>query len=459
MSGIHRILLSVTIALATAASAFAQEHQHGQAPQPAATAEHQHEHGAATSLFAPSEGSGTAWLPANSEMYALHRRAGQWELMFHGNGFLQLLHEAANGDRGATQTGSINWVMAMARRNVGAGRVGVRTMFSLEPATIGECGYPDLLATGEQCDGESIHDRQHPHDFLMEIAAEYQRPLRSNLGWQLYGGLAGEPALGPVAYPHRLSAMPNPIAPIGHHWLDATHITFGVMTTSVFTTRWKAEASIFNGREPDEERWDLDLSAPDSFSGRVSFAPVADVVVQASAGHLNEGEAGEGTLPRVDVDRLTASITYHRRVSSGIFWASTVAWGRNEENGHASHAFLIETSLTRARDVWFGRFELAGKDAHDLHADEFGDEMFAVGKLQAGYTRDLAPASGLRLGVGGLLSAGFVPEALEPRYGSRANLGVGLFLTLRPAAMRHAPAAAPDTFVEDPVADLKKGDQ
>jgi YHS domain-containing protein len=280
----------------------------------------------------------------------------------------------------------------------------------------------------------------------MEVAGEYERPLRGEVRWQLYGGLAGEPALGPVAYPHRPSAMPNPIAPIGHHWLDASHITFGVVTAGVFTRRWKAEASVFNGREPDEDRWDLDLDALDSVSGRISFAPTADLAVQVSAGHLNEAEAGEGTLPRVDVNRVTASVTYHRRVANQDSWASTVAWGRNEEAGQATHAFLAETSVTLAeRDVWFGRFELAGKEAHDLHADEFGDEVFTVGKLQAGYTRYLTSAAGLRLGVGGHLSAGFVPEALEPRYGSRANLGVGFFITVRPAAMMHGAqgAAAP----------------
>ena len=307
-------------------------------------------------------------------------------------------------------------------------------MISLEPATIGGCGYPDLLATGELCERDSIHDRQHQHDLLMEVAAEYDRPLRGNVRWQLYGGLAGEPALGPVAFPHRSSAMPNPIAPIGHHWLDATHITFGVVTTGVFTSRWKVEGSLFNGREPDENRWDIDLAALDSFSGRISFAPSASLVLQVSAGHLNDAEEGEGSLPPADVDRVTASLTYHRRAGAGSLWASTLAWGRNEEHNLASHAFLAESSVTVAeRDVWFGRVEVGTKPAHDLHAHEFAGVM-TVGKLQAGYTRYLASASGLRLGVGGLASLSFVPEALKPHYGRRANPGVGFFVTVRPAA-------------------------
>jgi len=413
---------AVSLVLVACAHAFAQEHQH--------------EHGAAPSLFAPREASGTAWLPANTEMFGLHRRAGQWELMGHGNVFLQLLHEAANEHRGSTQAGSTNWMMGMARREIGSARVGLRGMFSLEPVTVGGCGYPDLLATGELCETDSIHDSQHPHDFIMELAGEYERRVRGDVRWQLYAGLAGEPALGPVAFPHRLSAMPNLLAPISHHWLDASHITFGVVTTGVFTQRWKVEGSLFNGREPDENRWDLDLAALDSFSGRISFAPSDDFVLQVSGGHLHEAEPGEGGLPRVDVDRVTASVTYHRRLGAGDLWATTLAWGRNEESGVGSHAILIESSLTRGeRDVWFGRLEVGEKSAHDLHVHELNEhQLLTVGKLQAGYTRYLAGAAGLRLGAGGHVSAGFVPETLEPHYGSRANLGVGFFLTLRPAA-------------------------
>ena len=429
-----RISLTGIIFVAMAVSgAAAQEHQHPPATQTTTPEQHQHEHGGAASLFSARDGSGTSWLPTNSDMYAVHSGAGRWEFMWHGNAFLQFLHESANEHRGSTQTGSINWFMGMARREIGAARIGFRTMLSLEPATVGGCGYPDLLATGEQCDGESIHDRQHPHDFFMELAGEYERSIRGSVRWQIYGGLAGEPALGPVAYPHRLSAMPNPLAPIGHHWLDASHITFGVVTTGVFTPRWKAEASVFNGREPDEDRWDLDLAALDSFSGRVSFAPTADIALQVSAGHLNEAEAGEGSLPRVDVDRVTASVTYHRRMAAESLWASTLAWGRNEEAGVASHALLVETSLTREQNVWFGRFEVGGKPAHDLDLHDRTDVM-TVSKIQAGYTRYVTQRGGLLLGVGGHLAAGLVPEALEPHYGHRANLGVGMFLTVRPAA-------------------------
>ena len=408
------------------------------APPPApAPTQHGHAGGhdaSESSLFSSRDASGTAWLPEASPMYGVSRDAGGWQLMGHGQAFAQVLVDG--GPRGHDQAGSINWVMGMARRPLAGGRLGLRAMASLEPFTVPGCGYPDLLATGEVCDGDSIHDRQHPHDLLMEVAAEYDRPLSGQVRWQLYGGLAGEPALGPVAFPHRVSAMPNPLAPISHHWLDATHITFGVVTGGLYSGRWKAEASVFNGREPDEDRLDVDLAPLDSVSGRVWFAPRPSLVLQVSAGRLHEAEQGHAGEPRVDVTRTTASATYHRALAGEAFWASTLAWGRNSEEGDASHALLAETSLSLAdRHTWFGRFETGGKPAHDL--DIHGsDDVFVVNKLQAGYTHYLTAWRGLQAGVGGGLSLSLVPESLKPYYGSRAIFGSAFFLTIRPG--RHA---------------------
>jgi hypothetical protein len=418
--GVPAVLLSVPVQ--------AQEHEH---PAPAA-ATPDHAHGAATNLFASREASGTAWLPDATAIYGLHRQGRGWEVMLHGNAFVQLLHEDAPDHRGDTQAGSINWAMAMARRPLGAGRFGLRAMVSLEPWTIPGCGYPNLLATGEFCDGDNIHDKQHPHDLFMEAAAEFDRPLTGSLRWQVYGGLAGEPALGPPGFPHRLSAMPNPVSPVAHHWLDPTHITFGVLTTGIYSTRWKAEGSIFNGREPDEQRYDFDLAAFDSISGRLWFMPTASLAFQVSAGHLNEAEQSHGGALPIDVARVTSSATYHRRFGAGNFWASTLAWGANRETGETTHGITAETSAAFAGGhTWFGRLELNGKPAHDLHIHE-SEEIFLVGKLQGGYTRYLQTRYGLQPGVGGLLSAAFVPKPLRPRYGG-VGLGIGLFVTVRPA--------------------------
>ena len=406
-----------------AAQEPATQHVHGTPSTPVDHADHQ--------MQMEREGSGTAWLPDETPMYAMHWQRGVWLLMAHGNAFAQLLHES--GARGQSQLGSINWFMGMARRDLGRGRLMLRGMFSAEPWTIRGCGYPDLLASGEQCRGEQIHDRQHPHDFAMELSAEYDAPLTDRVRWQVYGGPAGEPALGPVAYPHRVSAMPNPVAPISHHWLDSTHVTYGVITGGVYGKRWKAEGSIFNGREPDEHRANIDFAPLDSVAGRVWFMPTPRVALQFSAGRLTEAEAADNA--REDVSRATASVTYHATPAEHTIWATTIAWGRNGESGHGSNAFLMETSLTaNDRDSWFGRFEAVGKTAHDLALGESRDDAFTVAKLLGGYTLYLRTWKGLKPGVGGALSAAVVPRNLKAAYGHRVNTGFGVFVTVRPQA-------------------------
>jgi hypothetical protein len=381
------------------------------------------------------DGSGTSWLPDESPMYAIHAQAKGWMLMGHGNAFLQYLRDF--GDRGQKQGGSINWLMGMAQRPVGAGRVRLLGMVSLEPWTISGCGYPNLLATGEVCDGEAIHDRQHPHDLFMELAVQYDRPLAKGVRLEVYGGPAGEPALGPVAFMHRVSGLSNPLAPITHHWFDSTHITYGVVTAGLYGTRWKAEGSAFNGREPDEKRTDFDMAAMDSWSGRFWLLPTSHWALQFSGGHLTEAESGHEGDPAIDIDRVTASATYHRTTLESIVWASTIGWGRNaSSDGEATNAILLETGVNvRARDAWYGRFEWAEKDGHDLAVTDAG--IFSVAKLQGGYTRYLTAWQGLTPGFGATLSTGIVPSSLKPWYGGRFNPGVGVYLTLRPAG--HGP--------------------
>src|ERR1043166_5624369 len=389
------------------------------------------------------EGSGTSWLPDSSPMYALHVKRGAWMLMAHANAFLQFLYES--GDRGGSEAGSINWLMGMAEREGGRGRIVLRGMASLEPWTIHGCGYPDLLASGEQCHGGTIPDRQHPHDAAMEISASYDAPLRGAARWQIYGGPAGEPALGPTAYPHRISAMPNPLAPIAHHWLDSTHVSFGVVTGGVYGARWKAESSVFNGREPDEHRTDFDFGALDSVSGRVWFLPTSKIALQVSAGHLTQAEAGvpgeSGKAgPRRDVNKLTASATFQQTNSTRVA-ASTFAWGRNAESGHGTNAMLLETNVTfHDRDAWFGRLEVVEKTPDDLDVPPTRS-TFTLSKIQGGYTRYVRATPGFKAGIGAAASAGIVPSDLSFVYGSRVNPGIAVFLTLRPSEMVMSPGA------------------
>ncbi|HEX7091062.1 MAG TPA: hypothetical protein VF192_13050 [Longimicrobiales bacterium] len=384
------------------------------------------------------EGSGTAWLPDSSPMYALHWRAGAWGLMLHGNVFLQYIDEGS--ERGDEQLGSVNWIMGMARRPLAGGDITLRAMLSAEPITVGECGYPDLLATGEFCaDRGPLHDRQHPHDLFMELAALYERALAEDLAFQVYAAPAGEPALGPAAYPHRPSALLNLFAPINHHWHDATHISFGVLTAGLFGRRWKVEGSVFNGREPDDDRYGIDLAPLDSYGGRVWYLPSGQWTLQFSAANLNEAEQHEPGEPRIDVFRVTASAAHHRPVGENGWWASALVWGRNDEDGApATHGVLLESTLDLdERHVFFGRAEWVGKTGEELAlgVQRLDEEVFTIGKLHLGYLRQFAPLGHLLVGVGAGLSLCFVGDRPEPFYGTRFPVGFAIFGNLRLARM------------------------
>ncbi|MGH7543340.1 MAG: hypothetical protein ACREK7_05320, partial [Gemmatimonadota bacterium] len=247
----------------------------------------------------------------------------------------------------------------------------------------------------------------------------------------------GEPELAPEAFPNRFSSFPKPIAPNGQHWLDSTHIAFGVATAGVYGRRWKAETSLFNGREPDAERYDFDLDALDSYAGRFWLLPNERWALQISAGRLNEAEVHEVGGPRIDVTRVTASATYHRPVSEEGVWASTIAWGRNREGSEATHAFLTETNLNLAeRDIFYGRLEVAEKTGGDLVLpEELEERSFTVGKFGLGYVRQLGSVAGLVPGFGAGVTVSRVPDELEAFYGSTTPTGFQVFFRLRPAPM------------------------
>ena len=436
-------LVVLAAVLACTTTAGAQEPQ-----QPPPTNVHEHVAVTAPLLTPTKEASGTAWLPQITPMYGVHRPWRGWDLRLAGVVFVQTLYEP--GDRHRTggsstrQAGSVNWGMVMARRSAGGGRFGVRAMLSAEPWTVRGCGSLSFLATGEVCQGDTIHDRQQQHDLFMELAVDYDRRLRGTWSWQAYGGLAGEPALGPPGYPHRASAITNPIGPVTHHWLDSTHVTFGVVTVGVHNQRWKGEASIFNGREPDESRVDLDLGAFDSVAARMSFLPTARLALQVSAGHLREASS-DFPFPNQDPStRVTASAIYHMPFGTTGIWATTLAAGTNHARATVSGgildattvASLLESRITFSdRHTLFARGEVGGMPAHHLHAHEISTSIVPIGKVQLGYVRHLRAMKGVQPGLGGTAALSFLPPALAPRYSGRTAPSFGVFFSLQ--AARH----------------------
>jgi len=360
------------------------------------------------------DGSGTSWQPDSAPMAGIHGSAGEWSTMLHG--FATTVYDDQGGPRGDTKTFTASMLMLMGQRQAAGGTLGLRGMVSLDP-TMGKGGYPLLFQTGESANGvDPLVDRQHPHDFLMEMAGTYSRPLTDDSSVFVYGGLPGEPALGPPAFMHRFSGMANPEAPLTHHWLDATHITFGVVTLGAVWRDWKIEASSFNGREPDQDRWNIDTGKFDSASVRLTWNPTRHWSLQVSTGRL---ESPEQLEPEVSVKRTTASATYDAEVAPG-HWQATLAWGRNNKDpGATTDGWLLESAL-RMRKVHtvFARAEHVGKDELFDHDDPLHGRVFEVDKLSIGYQYDFYRMRHATFGVGGLVSGYRYPGELEPAYGN-----------------------------------------
>jgi len=392
--------------------------------------------GAPLGISATRAGSGTTWMPDASPMHAVHAAAGQWTLNAHGTVFLQ--YDRQNGPRGSTQFGSINWGMLMAARPMGGGTLQLRGMISLEPFTVGNSGYPLLLQSGETYRGTPLVDRQHPHDLFMELAVQYERAITKDLGISLYAAPVGEPAVGPVAFMHRPSAANDPFAPLSHHWQDATHVVFGTVTAGLFTKTFKLEASLFNGREPDEIRTNFDYAGRslDSYAGRLTWNPTAQWSVSGSFAYLH---SPEGLTPDESLLRIGGSAMYARALADGGSLALTAVYGANRHDGasHLEPSYLAEGNVDfRARHSLFGRVESLKKDAADLAlASSTSIASAQITEFVLGYAYDLNTTGPARIGVGVRGSVHLIPNSLASLYGSNMPSGVALFLRIRPAAM------------------------
>jgi hypothetical protein len=386
------------------------------------------------------EGSGTSWVPDTSPMYAYMKTFGDGGmLMLHGTAFLR--YTSVGGDRDVSVAGkgsrsrvdAPSMFMAMYSRPVGnKAQVALRTMFSLDPLIERGYGYPLLYQSGELYRGRPIHDRQHPHDLISELAGTFSYKVDENNSFYVYAGLPGEPALGPVMYLHRPSGANNPDAPIGHHWQDSSHITFGVLTAGWTHKNVKFEASAFNGTEPDENRWAFDRPRLNSFSGRLSYNPTREWAFQVSYGYLKNPERSEPDLKVLR--RTTASAMYNKAFSGDRNWASTFVWGQNHSDDGRTNSFLLESNYDFYKNSIFGRAEQVQKNAHELVLqDPHPAGNFWVQAYSAGYLRDIVKDKGLDVGLGAMATFNFNPPSIAGFYGGTRHAGWQVFMRIRPS--------------------------
>jgi hypothetical protein len=372
------------------------------------------------------EASGTAWQPDASEHAGVHVMRGAWMLM--GHAVVNGVYDWQEGPRGDEKSFVSGMVMGMAQRQYANGdALQLKAMLSPDPF-MGKRGYPLLLASGETANGVTpLIDRQHPHDLFMELSASYSHKLTGRDSIFLYAGLPGEPAFGPPAFMHRLSIMDSPEAPITHHWLDSTHIVFGVVTAGYVHDNWKLEASRFKGREPDEHRFDIETPKLDSTAVRLSWNPTANWSLQTSWADVKSPEQLE---PDQDQTKWSASAIYTVPFGEGGWWSTTAAWGRRSSGHDDLDAFALESAI-KPNAAWtvFARAERTDNNELTATGDHHGP-VYTVGKASVGVVRDWRVAEHVSLGLGGLYAFNFVPNALESVYGGDPN-GAMAFVRLK----------------------------
>jgi hypothetical protein len=379
-------------------------------------------------------GSGTSAEPNSTPLPMLMTTKGPWMLMFHSTVFLTDLQQSTS--RGGDKFFSTNWFMGMAQRHAGPGSFTVRAMLSLEPATVTDRRYPLLFQQGETAFGVPIADGQHPHDFVMELAALYDLKLGEKSLFSFYFAPMGDPAIGPTAYAHRASASENPVATLGHHEEDSTHIADDVVTAGFTYAFARIEASGFHGREPDEFRWNIDQGKIDSWSTRFTIQPGKNWSGQYSYARI---VSPESLFPNEDQERMTASLMYNRPLHNGN-WASTILWGRTRSltDDAIFNSYLLEsTARFRTRNYVWTRIENVDRSNELLLGENPlppGFREQPIGRVQAytfGYDHDFDLIPRVASAIGAQFTTYGVADALKPIYGSHP-VGFALFVRFRP---------------------------
>lgn len=358
--------------------------------------------------------------------------------MMHGSIFLRYNNQdfGNKGVRGDSDFDAPNWFMVMGQRKVNKkGLFHFNAMLSLDPLTQGKRGYPLLYQSGETYDNIPLVDRQHPHDLFSELSVSYAHAFSPKTDAFIYVGYPGEPALGPVTFMHRPSALDNPNSPISHHWVDATHITFGVVTGGVRVGKTKLEGSLFTGREPNENRYSFDKPRFDSWSGRFSYNPDRNVALQVSHGFLKSPEAAHADD---NVHKTTLSAIYSVDMGNENMVNATALWGMNKKKNHdGENAVLVEGAWRKSRNSLYARYEWTEKSAEELVLDEEFDEhdVFPVHAFTVGDNFDLFNIGKIRVAAGAQWSIYSAPAALNNIYGKNP-MSYEVYIRLYPSLMK-----------------------
>jgi hypothetical protein len=379
---------------------------------------------------------------AQHDMHTASARTGHWTFNTGWSAFGLYVDEGTK--RGDNQFALLDWESFTLSRSFSQGSLSIGAMTSLAPLINGDGGVPQLLQTGGTYRHAWLHDRLHPGAAVMHLGVTYSGPVSAAIA------LVGSPPLGPAPYLHRASAEFDPLPPLGHHWQDASHQSFGVVSIGMTRGALTLEGGAFNARENDENHPVMDFRGArlDSYAGRVTFSAPANVVVSAWTGFLNEPHRLD---PTTRMHRMGASISQTQvGLVEGSVWNTTALWGMNVHHHgegshlllhaapgasphHKSHSALVESTfeLTSKGSI-FARAEFVEKNGEEL-GFLGGDltTLYPVKSIVVGGTKQLFSRLSTAVSIGARASMEFLPEELRATYGTRRPAGFAVFVRLR----------------------------
>jgi hypothetical protein len=303
--------------------------------------------------------------------------SAQWSSSFRGAAF-GIHNTEAGPEDPRSENFSTNWLEVRGRYDTASGFFfGLRGRGSLEPYTIKEEGYPQLLQYVSPYAGGEVIDRMRARDLIEEAAVE--------VGWRslrLYAAPIGEPTLGPRPYGLRESSMDLAVAPFAYDIQESFHVKTQVVNAALDMKYFTLEGGVFHDAVSDGKHTSLETGGDiDSWAARVTVKPTDRVSFQVS-----RGELGDAVIRKIS----SASIGYE-----GPVVAATAMWTRREEGSLTPlDAYGIEVAIRVTRSTITGRFENVDRPAIG------SSPARRTGHGTVGYVFDAIARPGWRAGLG-----------------------------------------------------------
>ena len=385
------------------------------------------------------DASGTAWQPDASPLNAVHFMSDDWMFMVHGLVF------AGWDDQSSTRRGnnlfmSTNWGMLMAQRELAGGELTLRRCCRSSPrrsdaAAIRCCCRAARRWAASRCTTASIRTTLHGARRALPPRAQRRRRRRALPRARRASRRSVRPASRTGA--RRWAIRSRRSATTGR-----TRRTSASAWSRAACSRGfgKLEASWFNGREPDANRWDLDLREPRLVlrSGSPRIRPT-NWSLQISGGRLHSPEQPRARGRSDSSDRLgdlRPRRLRRRQLGDDRGLRRELAAGRAADLRSAAR---VEPRARRApHAVRARRVRAQDRARPGRSASRATDNRYGTAQTTLGYLYDFAPVWSVVPGLGAAFTVDYLGHDLERFYGERVGYGFMVFARLTaPRLARH----------------------